>query len=66
MEYLHAALSEALRLYPSVPVDHKEARVDPYILIFFRDSCLNVLQPLLVDTSHATACDRINVLTIYT
>ncbi|TVU30304.1 hypothetical protein EJB05_21918, partial [Eragrostis curvula] len=23
MEYLHAALSEALRLYPSVPVDHK-------------------------------------------
>ncbi|RZR75091.1 hypothetical protein BHM03_00049214 [Ensete ventricosum] len=25
MEYLHAALSEALRLYPSVPVDHKEA-----------------------------------------
>lgn len=24
MEYLHAALSEALRLYPSVPVDHKE------------------------------------------
>jgi fatty acid omega-hydroxylase len=26
MEYLHAALSEALRLYPSVPVDHKEVR----------------------------------------
>ncbi|KDP33058.1 hypothetical protein JCGZ_13644 [Jatropha curcas] len=24
MEYLQAALSEALRLYPSVPVDHKE------------------------------------------
>ncbi|KAL2339398.1 hypothetical protein Fmac_007338 [Flemingia macrophylla] len=24
MDYLHAALSEALRLYPSVPVDHKE------------------------------------------
>ncbi|XP_074285565.1 cytochrome P450 86B1-like [Silene latifolia] len=24
MEYLHAAISEALRLYPSVPVDHKE------------------------------------------
>lgn len=24
MNYLHAALSEALRLYPSVPVDHKE------------------------------------------
>ncbi|KAI7756730.1 hypothetical protein M8C21_009383, partial [Ambrosia artemisiifolia] len=24
MEYLHAALSESLRLYPSVPVDHKE------------------------------------------
>ncbi|XP_044491977.1 cytochrome P450 86B1-like [Mangifera indica] len=28
MEYLHAALSEALRLYPSVPVDHKEAVED--------------------------------------
>lgn len=26
MDYLHAALSEALRLYPSVPVDHKEVR----------------------------------------
>lgn len=26
MDYLQAALSEALRLYPSVPVDHKEAR----------------------------------------
>ena len=26
MEYLHAALSEALRLYPSVPVDHKEVQ----------------------------------------
>ncbi|KAK7349019.1 hypothetical protein VNO80_23846 [Phaseolus coccineus] len=25
MEYLHAALSEALRLYPSVPLDHKES-----------------------------------------
>lgn len=24
MDYLQAALSEALRLYPSVPVDHKE------------------------------------------
>ncbi|KMT12190.1 hypothetical protein BVRB_5g101370 [Beta vulgaris subsp. vulgaris] len=24
MEYLHAAISEALRLYPSVPMDHKE------------------------------------------
>jgi fatty acid omega-hydroxylase len=24
MDYLHAALSEALRLYPSVPMDHKE------------------------------------------
>lgn len=24
MEYLHAAISEALRLYPSVPFDHKE------------------------------------------
>ncbi|XP_057518318.1 cytochrome P450 86B1-like [Amaranthus tricolor] len=24
MEYLHAAISEALRLYPSVPIDHKE------------------------------------------
>ncbi|KAH7663115.1 fatty acid omega-hydroxylase protein [Dioscorea alata] len=28
MEYLQAALSEALRLYPSVPVDHKEAAED--------------------------------------
>ncbi|KAG8382599.1 hypothetical protein BUALT_Bualt05G0094300 [Buddleja alternifolia] len=28
MEYLQAALSEALRLYPSVPVDHKEVVVD--------------------------------------
>jgi fatty acid omega-hydroxylase len=28
MEYLHAALSEALRLYPSVPVDHKEVVED--------------------------------------
>ncbi|KAL4186138.1 hypothetical protein AMTRI_Chr09g32280 [Amborella trichopoda] len=28
MEYLQAALSEALRLYPSVPVDHKEVRED--------------------------------------
>ncbi|XP_076917929.1 cytochrome P450 86B1-like [Bidens hawaiensis] len=28
MEYLHAALSESLRLYPSVPVDHKEVAED--------------------------------------
>ncbi|KAK3222443.1 hypothetical protein Dsin_009468 [Dipteronia sinensis] len=28
MNYLHAALSEALRLYPSVPVDHKEVVED--------------------------------------
>ncbi|KAJ0970097.1 hypothetical protein J5N97_022974 [Dioscorea zingiberensis] len=28
MEYLQAALSEALRLYPSVPVDHKQASED--------------------------------------
>ncbi|KAK9059948.1 hypothetical protein SSX86_020652 [Deinandra increscens subsp. villosa] len=28
MEYLHAALSESLRLYPSVPVDHKEVVED--------------------------------------
>lgn len=28
MEYLQAALSEALRLYPSVPVDHKEVVED--------------------------------------
>ncbi|KAF8398712.1 hypothetical protein HHK36_014569 [Tetracentron sinense] len=28
MDYLHAALSEALRLYPSVPVDHKEVIED--------------------------------------
>ncbi|KAL6566251.1 hypothetical protein OROGR_001866 [Orobanche gracilis] len=28
MEYLHAALSEALRLYPPVPVDHKEVSED--------------------------------------
>lgn len=29
MEYLQAALSEALRLYPSVPVDHKEVTILP-------------------------------------
>eukprot|EP01018_Ginkgo_biloba_P025144 Gb_00170 [translate_table: standard] len=28
MDYLHAALSEALRLYPSVPIDFKEATED--------------------------------------
>ncbi|KAJ8759290.1 hypothetical protein K2173_006810 [Erythroxylum novogranatense] len=28
MNYLHAAISEALRLYPSVPVDHKEVVED--------------------------------------
>ncbi|XP_021750576.1 cytochrome P450 86B1-like [Chenopodium quinoa] len=28
MDYLHAAISEALRLYPSVPVDHKEVCED--------------------------------------
>ncbi|XP_019451194.1 PREDICTED: cytochrome P450 86B1-like isoform X2 [Lupinus angustifolius] len=28
MDYLHAALSESLRLYPSVPVDHKEVIED--------------------------------------
>ncbi|KAM1064439.1 hypothetical protein ACFX13_029140 [Malus domestica] len=28
MEYLHAAISEALRLYPSVPLDHKQAVED--------------------------------------
>ncbi|KAJ8425401.1 hypothetical protein Cgig2_033081 [Carnegiea gigantea] len=28
MDYLHAAISEALRLYPAVPVDHKEAVED--------------------------------------
>lgn len=28
MEYLQAALSESLRLYPSVPVDHKEVNED--------------------------------------
>ncbi|KAI4328642.1 hypothetical protein L6164_020978 [Bauhinia variegata] len=28
MDYLHAALSEGLRLYPSVPVDHKEVVED--------------------------------------
>uniref|UniRef100_A0A452YH13 Cytochrome P450 n=1 Tax=Aegilops tauschii subsp. strangulata TaxID=200361 RepID=A0A452YH13_AEGTS len=31
MEYLHAALSEALRLYPSVPVDHKEVRATYFV-----------------------------------
>lgn len=30
MEYLHAAISEALRLYPSVPVDHKEVITHSY------------------------------------
>lgn len=33
MDYLHAALSEALRLYPSVPVDHKEVPLGYYISI---------------------------------
>ncbi|KNA22706.1 hypothetical protein SOVF_031730 [Spinacia oleracea] len=28
MDFLHAAISEALRLYPSVPVDHKEVVED--------------------------------------
>ncbi|KAM4073470.1 hypothetical protein ACB094_10G021700 [Castanea mollissima] len=28
MDYLHAAVSDALRLYPSVPVDHKEVVED--------------------------------------
>ncbi|XP_027362428.1 cytochrome P450 86B1-like [Abrus precatorius] len=28
MDYLHAAISESLRLYPSVPVDHKEVVED--------------------------------------
>ncbi|KAK9676450.1 hypothetical protein RND81_11G078100 [Saponaria officinalis] len=28
MEFLHAAISEALRLYPSVPVDHKEVATE--------------------------------------
>ncbi|KAF9623613.1 hypothetical protein IFM89_003540 [Coptis chinensis] len=28
MDYLQAALSEALRLYPSVPLDHKEVLED--------------------------------------
>ncbi|KAI4340720.1 hypothetical protein MLD38_025530 [Melastoma candidum] len=28
MDYLHAAISEALRLYPSVPIDHKEVVED--------------------------------------
>lgn len=41
MEYLQAALSEALRLYPSVPVDHKEVifnnikKSDIYYINFF-------------------------------
>ncbi|GJM84860.1 hypothetical protein PR202_ga00571 [Eleusine coracana subsp. coracana] len=33
MDYLHASLSEALRLYPSVPVDHKEVRTDSSSII---------------------------------
>jgi fatty acid omega-hydroxylase len=37
MEYLHAALSEALRLYPSVPVDHKEVRS------YFLRICMHLL-----------------------
>lgn len=42
MDYLQAAISEALRLYPSVPVDHKEVRkrknsflFDDKIALFF-------------------------------
>lgn len=34
MEYLQAALSEALRLYPSVPVDHKEVILSLFNFIF--------------------------------
>lgn len=35
MDYLHAALSESLRLYPSVPVDHKEVTLATiYIAIY--------------------------------
>lgn len=34
MEYLHAAISEALRLYPSVPVDHKEVINHSYTFLF--------------------------------
>ena len=37
MDYLQAALSEALRLYPSVPVDHKEVI---YLLIIHQFSSL--------------------------
>lgn len=33
MEYLQAALSEALRLYPSVPVDHKEVTLILFALL---------------------------------
>lgn len=53
MEYLHAALSEALRLYPSVPVDHKEVRklarpilkpCMPCILrVLFIDICISLI-----------------------
>lgn len=34
MDYLQAALSEALRLYPSVPVDHKEVKQKIILYIF--------------------------------
>lgn len=35
MEYLQAALSEALRLYPSVPVDHKEVQNNVILYIYY-------------------------------
>ncbi|MFS7993712.1 putative alkane 1-monooxygenase [Helianthus anomalus] len=40
MDYLHAALSESLRLYPSVPVDHKEVIPATIYLYFSVSTCL--------------------------
>jgi fatty acid omega-hydroxylase len=70
MEYLHAALSEALRLYPSVPVDHKEVRVhqyarissDTYFLLRFMLERITTSTSTGPHIAYATTCARFNVL----
>lgn len=44
MEYLQAALSEALRLYPSVPVDHKEVCIQNHLFHHFVYLCHQLKQ----------------------
>lgn len=43
MDYLQAALSEALRLYPSVPVDHKEVKLIKFQFIVLPNYFLMLL-----------------------